>query len=91
MDAAHRRLQEEMGMKTKLEPAFSFIYKAPFDNGLTEHEFDHVLVGYSDDLPILNPTEAANYSYKGIEEIKSGIKASPEQYTEWFKILIDKL
>lgn len=91
MDAAKRRLDEEMGMSAKLEPSFSFIYKAPFDNGLTEHEFDHVLIGYSDDLPVINPDEAANYSYKGLEEIKSDIKTSPEQYTEWFKILIERI
>ena len=91
MDAANRRLKEEMGMTATLELSFSFIYKAPFDNGLTEHEFDHVLVGYSDDLPILNPEEAASYSYKTLEEIKADIKEKPQQYTAWFKILVEKL
>src|ERR1700712_4649445 len=41
-DAALRRLQEELGFTTPLEKAFDFIYKAAFDNGLTEYEFDHV-------------------------------------------------
>ena len=44
-DAANRRLQEEMGFTTSLNKAFDFTYKAAFDNGLTEHEFDHVFIG----------------------------------------------
>ena len=45
IQAGMRRLQEEMGFTTDLNEIISFIYKAPFDNGLTEHEFDHVLIG----------------------------------------------
>ena len=45
LKAASRRLSEEMGFQTSLSPAFTFIYKASFDNGLTEHEFDHVFTG----------------------------------------------
>ena len=48
IEAGMRRLREEMGFEVPLKELFSFIYKAPFDNGLTEHEFDHVLIGYSD-------------------------------------------
>src|SRR5215468_430433 len=40
--AALRRLKEEMGFETSLKKAFDFVYKTSFDNGLTEHEFDHV-------------------------------------------------
>lgn len=91
LSAAHRRLQEEMGLKAELEPRFSFIYKAPFDNGLTEHEFDHVLVGYTDNLPVPHPDEAASYSYKTVEDIKKDITLNPESYTSWFKILINEI
>ena len=54
LQAGKRRLKEEMGFTTPLEELFSFIYKAPFDNGLTEHEFDHVMLGYYDGLPKIN-------------------------------------
>jgi isopentenyl-diphosphate delta-isomerase len=37
------------------EELFHFIYKAPFDNGLTEHELDHVMIGYYNDEPVINP------------------------------------
>jgi isopentenyl-diphosphate delta-isomerase len=52
--AGSRRLLEEMGFKTELKELFHFIYKAPFDNGLTEHEFDHVMIGYYDENPVIN-------------------------------------
>ena len=45
LEAATKRLQEEMGFTTAIEKVFDFIYKAPFDNGLTEYEFDHVFIG----------------------------------------------
>tara|TARA_B110000037_G_scaffold74166_1_gene88969 strand:- start:164 stop:559 length:396 start_codon:yes stop_codon:yes gene_type:complete len=54
IEAGTRRLQEEMGFKTPLKELFSFVYKAPFDNGLTEYEFDHVILGYYDFEPIIN-------------------------------------
>jgi len=54
LEAGTRRLTEEMGFSVPLEELFSFIYKASFDNGLTEHELDHVLLGYFDGLPKIN-------------------------------------
>lgn len=90
IDAGKRRLQEEMGFTTNLKDTISFIYKAPFDNGLTEHEFDHILVGYYNDEPHLNPEEADDYKWVGLEELKLDMKKNPEIYTEWFKIIFDK-
>lgn len=90
LEAANRRLWEEMGMKTPLKELFSFIYKAPFDNGLTEHELDYVLVGYSDENPNINPTEVAAYQWKDISSIKEDISQFPEKYTAWFKIIFDR-
>jgi len=60
IEAGKRRLNEEMGFVTDLSEVISFIYKAPFDNGLTEHEYDHIMVGYYNGLPIINPAEVAN-------------------------------
>ena len=88
IDAAIRRLYEEMGISSDLYHAFSFTYKSPFKNGLTEHEFDHVFIGSSEHLPQLNPKEAEDYNYVHIPEAIKDIKKNPEQYTEWFKIAI---
>ncbi|MGC6421300.1 MAG: isopentenyl-diphosphate Delta-isomerase [Flavobacteriaceae bacterium] len=89
-EAGKRRLQEEMGMQTHLEELFSFIYKAPFDNGLTEHEFDHVLLGYSNTDPVINPDEVATFRWVALDEIALGLETKPHQYTAWFKIIFDR-
>jgi isopentenyl-diphosphate delta-isomerase len=88
--AGKRRLQEEMGFVTELKELFSFIYKAPFDNGLTEHELDHVMIGYYEGIPIINPDEVANWKWMKPEAVKLDIQLNPDDYTAWFKIIFDK-
>jgi isopentenyl-diphosphate delta-isomerase len=90
IQAGKRRLQEEMGFTTNLKDTMAFIYKAPFDNGLTEHEFDHILVGNFNDLPDLNPQEVSAWKWMKLEEVQKDMKNHPERYTEWFKIIFDK-
>ena len=85
-DAAERRLLEEMGMRSTLKKQFDFVYKAKLDNNLYEHEFDHVFFGFTNDLPIINPEEVEEYTYKTLEDIGNEMKAIPDKYTEWFKI-----
>lgn len=87
LDAAHRRLNEEMGMEADLSFAFSFCYRAAFDNGLTEHEFDHVFVGRCSDLPSPDPAEVAAYRWLNRSDIELDIAAQPDSYTEWFKLI----
>ena len=89
--AAEKRLQEEMGFTVPLTKAFDFIYKAPFDNGLTEHEYDHVFIGTYDGTILPDEVEVASYSFKTISEIKSLLQQHPEQYTVWFKIAFPKV
>lgn len=88
--AGERRLQEEMGLQVPLREVFSFIYKAPFDNGLTEHEYDHVLIGYSDAQPQINPEEVASWKWLSLEAIREDILQAPERYTAWFKIIFEE-
>ncbi|WP_339703232.1 isopentenyl-diphosphate Delta-isomerase [uncultured Marixanthomonas sp.] len=90
IDAGKRRLQEEMGFSTDLKETISFIYKAPFDNGLTEHEYDHMLVGKYNDDPNINPDEVAAWKWMSMEAVEKDMKANPSIYTEWFKIIFDK-
>ena len=90
LQAGKRRLFEEMGFQTELKELFSFIYKAPFDNGLTEHELDHVMIGYYDNEPKINSTEVANWEWKKPDAIKEDIASSPEKYTAWFKIIFER-
>ncbi|MBU2928498.1 isopentenyl-diphosphate Delta-isomerase [Winogradskyella psychrotolerans] len=90
LQAGERRLQEEMGFVTSLEEKTSFIYKAPFDNGLTEHEYDHIMVGYYNDNPNINPEEVANWKWMSLESVKADIAEHPQLYTAWFKIIFEK-
>lgn len=90
IQAGSRRLFEEMGFKTELKELFHFIYKAPFDNGLTEHELDHVMIGYYDVDPIINPDEVADWKWMSIEDVKKEMLVHPEIYTVWFKIIFDE-
>jgi len=89
--AAQNRLQEEMGISTELQKAFDFTYKAAFENGLTEHEFDHVYVGEYNGAIFPNKDEVSDYCFKPIADIKDSINSHPQKYTEWFKIALPKL
>jgi isopentenyl-diphosphate delta-isomerase len=88
--AAQRRLQEEMGMTAHLQAAFRFIYKAELDQGLTEHELDHVVFGYSDQAPQINSEEVAAYKWIGLSELLQDLKNNPHGYTAWFQILLNE-
>ncbi len=90
IQAGKRRLMEEMGFVVALEDTISFIYKAPFDNGLTEHEYDHILIGKYNSKPIINEDEVADWKWMPLEAVKNDISEKPELYTEWFKIIFDK-
>ena len=70
--AAKRRLQEELGFTTVLKKAFDFTYKASFENGLTEHEFDHVLPAYMRAL-YFQSDEVEDYCFKSMDEIENAL------------------
>lgn len=90
IEAGKRRLQEEMGFVCELKNVFSFVYKAPFDNGLTEHEFDHVMVGFYNKYPKINKKEVKDFRWMLLEDVKEDIQQNPQEYTEWFKIIFNK-
>ena len=88
-DAANRRLDEEMGIKTSLRKVYDFIYKAELDNQLTEHEFDHVFYGVYDNDPILNKDEADDFKWVDMETLNNDIVKNEDNYTVWFKIAFE--
>jgi isopentenyl-diphosphate delta-isomerase len=90
IEAGLRRLQEEMGFETPLEYLFNFIYKAPFDNGLTEHELDHVMLGRYEGEPSINPEEVASWKWMDIDLIHADLINNPADYTVWFAIIFDR-
>ncbi len=89
-EAAHRRLKEEFGFDTEFKELFTFIYRAGFDNGLTEWEFDHVFVGTYDGKPDPNPEEIGDYMWISPEELRKDVEENPEKYTPWFRIILER-
>ncbi len=89
--AAHRRLIEELGFDCQLELKHSFIYKAPFDNGLTEHEFDHVFFGDYNEVINFNPEEVAAVKWVTVPSLLADINNNPENYTVWFKMIVEEI
>ena len=85
-DAAHRRLQEEMGFDCDLKEIHAFVYKAALDNGIAEHEFDHVFVGVTDKTPVLNPEEADDWQWIDHALLRTELEEHPEKYTYWLRI-----
>lgn len=90
LQAGHRRLQEEMGFNCELKELFSFVYKAPFDNGLIEHELDHVMIGNYDKDPVINTEEVGSFKWMPLEEVKNDMLLNPGAYTAWFKIIFNE-
>ena len=90
INAAHRRLKEEMWFDTDLEEIFEFHYTAHFDNWLIENEYDHVFLWYYDWEMKLNTDEVNDYKWIWIEELKKDISANSKDYTQWFKIILEK-
>lgn len=91
LQAASRRLMEEMGLQCELREVYTFIYKAPVGEGLTEHEFDHVFIGQSDNIPKINREEVESWKYMRIDALKTDLRLHPECYTEWFKITFEEM
>lgn len=89
-DAAKRRLTEEMGFTTELTYVCNFVYKAGFDNGLTEHEFDHIYVGEYNNIPHPNPLEVEDWKYIKIEDLIQDVKTNKNKYTPWFVTIVNE-
>ena len=91
LDAAHRRLDEEMAMTCDLKHEFSFVYSADMSEGISENEYDHVFFGVSDKLPNPDPMEVEGYKYISMKELKKDMESSPDAYTAWLKICFDRV
>ncbi len=87
-DAISRRLQDEMGLQCDTHFKFSFIYRMEFENGLTEHEFDHVYFGKSDELPQPNRNEVREWKYISLQKLAQDISSNPQNYSSWLKICL---
>ena len=90
-DSVVRRLKEEMGIEAETQFQFKFLYEAFFENGLTEHELDHVYFGTSDEKPKLDSSEVMNWKYITLENLTKEISVNPEIYTAWLRICLPEV
>lgn len=94
LTAVKRRLHEELfiepGEQNTLQKIGQFIYYAELDNGLTEHELDHIYIGFYPHTPKINPDEAMNYRWSSLNSLREEILKEPEHYTFWFKEIISQ-
>ncbi len=91
LDAAHRRLGEELGFDCVLEPAFTFTYRAEVGPELIEHEFDHVFIGRCDAVASPDPDEIAAVEWIGASEVLRDVAARPDRYSPWFAIALEEM
>lgn len=89
-EAAHRRLKEEMGFDCTLQHKFSFIYKVQFDNGLYEHELDHVYTGVYEEEPSINPNEVNMYKWMKWEQLLEDVNKNMADYTFWLRQILEQ-
>ena len=89
-EAAHRRLKEEMGFDCPLKELFTFTYKVKFPNGLSEHEFDHVLIGKFNGNPKPNPEEAGSFRWADPDSLRKDVEGNPDNYTYWLKAALSR-
>ncbi len=90
-DATRRKLKQEMGIDLKTEFAYKFIYRTILDKRLVEHECDYVFTGIFDGEPIINTREVEDWKFISIKQLRDEVSASPENYTYWFKLILDQL
>lgn len=91
IDAAHRRLMEEMGFDCPLDYLKHFRYRAEVDKDLIENELDHLYNGTYNGTVLPNPGEVSAYRFMNLEAIKEWVAREPEAFTAWFKMILPDL
>jgi len=89
--SALQRLQYEMGLQCNIDKSFSFVYHAPVENGLIEHEYDHVFIGYTNNIPYPHPDEVQNYKWASPFFLKDDVIQNSDHYTYWFRTALGKV
>jgi isopentenyl-diphosphate delta-isomerase len=87
--AVRKRLKHEMGIDLQPTFVYTFKYEAALDNGLTEHELDHVFIAKFDGTPLVNPNEVEDWKFVDLEKLKEEVRKNPQDYTEWFKLILE--
>lgn len=87
-EAVARRIQEELGITCDCKEEFKFKYRVEFDNGLIEHEIDHVFIGHYNGNVFPNEDEVEEIRWVPLDKLHKEMREHPEDFTYWFKILM---
>lgn len=90
-DAVSRRLREEMGVTVPLTPLLRYTYRAELENGLIEHELDHVFVGSFAGIPSPNPGEVSEWRWIAPDALDAEMALAPGNFTAWFRLLLPEV
>ena len=87
-----RRIKEELGIRTQFDKAFSFIYRKTFKNGITEYEYDHVILASLKNYNFnYNTEEISDMKWVDICWLKADLVKNPQNYATWFIICAPKV
>jgi isopentenyl-diphosphate delta-isomerase len=88
LDAARRRLREEMGIRCDLQEIFQLTYHADLGEGLVESEYDHIMVGYWHGKPQPDPKEVSDWRWISVRQLEDEISVQPNRFTYWLRCCI---
>lgn len=87
-EAVLRRIRDELGITCNCKETFTFRYRVEFDNGLIEHEIDHVFVGRYDGKIFPNKDEIEEIRWVPLDQLEIEMNEHPEAFTFWFRLLM---
>lgn len=90
LEAAHRRLLEEMGFDCELRRAFDFLYRAELENRLVEHEYDHVFVGEFGGEPAPDSAEVEDWRWVSMKQLRRDLSKRPHEYSYWLSVAVKR-
>ena len=89
LDAAYRRVREELGCKAvDLHELCAFAYRAEFGTGPCEHEYDHVLVGGIEGDIAPDPDEVDAVRWVSIDALAAELAEQPHQFSAWAPMVL---
>jgi isopentenyl-diphosphate delta-isomerase len=91
VDAARRRLREEMGVDCDLSPAGTLRYWARVGAGMFEHEIDHLYFGVYGGPVEPDPAEVSEIAWVDLAELADRRARDPREFTAWFFPILDAL
>jgi isopentenyl-diphosphate delta-isomerase len=84
VDAAKRRLKDELGLTVKTIKVISpYQYSCTDKNGIMENEICPILVGHANKDPNPIPDEVSAWKWMPWKEFLSEMKLNPETYSPW--------